>query len=143
LLEALIVDLRLTGHSFLQDRAMVSISRSYREMEIDSKLAWALEHREQFPVDLNRAPREMLLRIPGVGPRTAERILQTRQRRPIVSADVRKQPLNWHQLRYFVATSDHRPRQLVPSPEERGASLRGRPLSQLELFGADTSRLGS
>ena len=118
---------------------MVSISPSYREMEIDPKLAWALEHREQFPVDLNRAPREMLLRIPGVGPRTAERILQTRQQRPIVSADVRKLPLNWHQLRYFVATSDHRPRQLVPSPDELSASTNMSPLRQKAMFEAASS----
>jgi predicted DNA-binding helix-hairpin-helix protein len=118
---------------------MVSISRTYRDMEIDPKLAWALEHRGQFPVDLNRAPREMLLRIPGVGPRTAQRILQTRQQRPIVSADVRKLPLNWHQLRYFVATSDHRPRQFVPSPEERGASTSVPPLRQKALFKSESS----
>jgi predicted DNA-binding helix-hairpin-helix protein len=116
---------------------MVSISLSYREMEIDPKLAWALEHREQFPVDLNRAPREMLLRIPGVGPRTADRILRARLQRPIAAVDVRKLPVNWHQLRYFVATSDHSPRQHVPAPQGGEADEYGRGaarLSQLELF---------
>ena len=119
---------------------MVSISRSYRDMEIDPKLAWALEHREQFPVDLNRAPRELLLRVPGVGPHTADRIIKTRQQRPILSADVRRLPVSWHQLRYFVATSDHCPRQHVPAPQERGRSTWKAPLSQLELFEADAAR---
>ena len=36
---------------------------------IDPKLAWALRNRERFPVDLNKAPRELLLRVPGVGGR--------------------------------------------------------------------------
>ena len=35
------------------------------DLDIDPKLAWALTHRERFPVDVNRAPREMLLRVPG------------------------------------------------------------------------------
>ena len=34
-------------------------------LDVDPKLAWALAHRESFPVDLNRAPKEMLLRVPG------------------------------------------------------------------------------
>src|SRR5690606_23597725 len=36
-------------------------------LEVDPKLAWALAHPERFPVDLNRAPRELLLRVPGLG----------------------------------------------------------------------------
>jgi predicted DNA-binding helix-hairpin-helix protein len=119
---------------------MVSFSPQYRDHEIDRKLAWALEHREQFPVDLNRAPREMLLRIPGVGPATADRILAARRERPLASADVRKLPVNWYQLRYFVAASDHSPRRVVPKPEERGAKAGPEPLSQMELFDEHTSR---
>jgi predicted DNA-binding helix-hairpin-helix protein len=119
---------------------MVSISPSYRELEIDPKLAWALAHREQFPVDLNRAPRELLLRVPGIGPRTADRLLQARRQRPIASADVRRLPLNWHQLRYFVATSDHCPRQRVPAPQEPSEAAATRPLTQRELFDVATSR---
>jgi predicted DNA-binding helix-hairpin-helix protein len=119
---------------------MVSFSRSYRDLEIDPKLAWALEHREQFPVDLNRAPREMLLRIPGVGRRTAERILQTRRQRPIVSADVRKLPVNWHQLRYFVVTSDHCPRQRVPAPDQREGAIDAESRWQKELFDGGVCR---
>ena len=39
------------------------------DLDVDPKLAWALRHRDRFPVDLNRAPREMLLRVPGLGGR--------------------------------------------------------------------------
>ena len=44
-------------------------------LDIDPKLAWALEHREQFPVDVNRADRETLLRVPGLGARAVDRIM--------------------------------------------------------------------
>ena len=37
------------------------------DLAIDPKLAWALQRRESFPVDINRAPRELLLRVPGLG----------------------------------------------------------------------------
>lgn len=38
-------------------------------LDIDPKLAWALKNRHRFPVDVNRADREMLLRVPGLGAR--------------------------------------------------------------------------
>jgi predicted DNA-binding helix-hairpin-helix protein len=119
---------------------MVSFNRSHRDLEIDAKLAWALEHRDQFPVDLNRASREMLLRVPGMGERAVDRILQTRRQRPIVVADVRKLRVNWHQLRYFVATSDHCPRQTVPRTRPAAVAVNMGPMSQLSLFDAAASR---
>jgi predicted DNA-binding helix-hairpin-helix protein len=42
-------------------------------LDVDPKLAWALAHAERFPVDLNRAPREMLLRVPGLGVKAVDR----------------------------------------------------------------------
>ncbi len=113
---------------------MVSFNRSHRELEIDSKLAWALDHREQFPIDLNRAPREALLRIPGLGQRAVDRILQTRRQQPIAVADVRKLRVNWHQVRYFVATSDHCPQQTVPQCRPTAVVVNVSPPLQLPLF---------
>jgi predicted DNA-binding helix-hairpin-helix protein len=113
---------------------MVSFNHSHRDREIDPKLAWALEHREQFPVDLNRAPREMLLRIPGLGDRAIDRIVRLRQQQPIGVAEVRKLRVNWHQVRYFVATSDHCPRQTVPERRPTAVAVNVTPLSQLPLF---------
>jgi len=49
------------------------------DLEVDPKLAWALAHRAVFPVDVNRAPREMLLRVPGFGTKTVGRILEARR----------------------------------------------------------------
>ncbi|WP_444463151.1 putative DNA modification/repair radical SAM protein [Rhodobacter capsulatus] len=58
------------------------------DLQIDPKLAWALEHRALFPVDVNRAPREMLLRIPGIGPRSVERIVKARRHRTLRYEDL-------------------------------------------------------
>ena len=49
------------------------------DLETDPKLAWALKHRERFPVDINRAPRELLLRVPGLGTRAVGHILAARR----------------------------------------------------------------
>ena len=117
---------------------MVCSLRSDMDREIDPKLAWALSHREQFPVDVNRAPRESLLRVPGLTPRAVERLLETRRERPVAAADLRKLRVNWYQVRYFVTTSDHAPRQRVPEERQSHAALHMAPLAPtgLPLFDA-------
>ncbi|WP_232231589.1 putative DNA modification/repair radical SAM protein [Paenibacillus sp. HW567] len=46
---------------------------------LDPKCSWAINHREQFPVEINQAPYEMLLRVPGIGVRSAQRIVKARR----------------------------------------------------------------
>src|SRR5690242_1030380 len=58
------------------------------DLDIDPKLAWALANRDQFPVDVNRADREMLLRVPGFGVRTVARLVRARRVRAIRSDDL-------------------------------------------------------
>lgn len=57
-------------------------------LEHDPKLAWALAHRERFPVNLNTAPREMLLRIPGLGVRSVNKLLAARRWRRLHRNDL-------------------------------------------------------
>jgi predicted DNA-binding helix-hairpin-helix protein len=119
---------------------MVSFNHSARDLEIDPKVAWALEHREQFPVNLNEAPRETLLRVPGLGERAVDRILELRRERPIAAADVRKLRVNWYQVRYYVSASDHCPRQRVPETRPTAVVTDTPPWSGLPLFEAAFSR---
>src|SRR5690606_26955123 len=56
--------------------------------DADPKTAWALRHREQFPVDVNRADRELLLRVPGLGVRNVERMLDLRRHRRLRYEDL-------------------------------------------------------
>ena len=55
------------------------------DLDIDPKLAWALKNRDRFPVDVNTADREMLLRVPGLGARAVDKILAARRHRPCAS----------------------------------------------------------
>ncbi|MBG6078076.1 putative DNA modification/repair radical SAM protein [Polaromonas sp. CG_9.11] len=78
-------------------------------LDIDPKLAWALAHRAQFPVDLNRAPREMLLRVPGLGVKAVVRILQARRVRDVRASDLLRLHLPLAKVWPFVLLPDHHP----------------------------------
>lgn len=68
-------------YGFEADEIASATPEGMLDLAIDPKLAWALGHRAQFPVDVNRAPRELLLRVPGFGTRTVDRILAARRQR--------------------------------------------------------------
>lgn len=77
--------------------------------DIDPKLAWALAHREHFPVDVNRADREQLLRILGIGARSVGKILKVRRHRRLHIADLQKLRVAWRRAAPFVVTADYNP----------------------------------
>ena len=76
------------------------------DLEIDPKLAWALRHREQFPVDVNRAPRELLLRVPGLGVRNVDRILRARKHRQLRLDDLQRMRVALKRASAFLVTAD-------------------------------------
>lgn len=78
-------------------------------LDIDPKLAWALKFREDFPVDVNRAPKEMLLRVPGLGTKAVKRILSSRRWRSLRLDDVARLTLSIAKVRPFITTPDWRP----------------------------------
>lgn len=84
-------------------------------LDIDPKLAWALEHREDFPLDINKASRERLLRVPGLGAKTVERILKARRVRAIRSIDLARLNVPMRKVLPFVTLPDHRPKLLDAS----------------------------
>ena len=79
------------------------------DLRIDPKFAYALAHPEIFPVDVNRAPREALLRIPGVGTRNVARLLALRRRQRVRYHDLRALGCDLARATAFVVTTDHRP----------------------------------
>jgi putative DNA modification/repair radical SAM protein len=81
------------------------------DLALDPKTAWALAHRERFPVDINRAAREALLRVPGLGVRVVKRILSTRRMRRLRYADIEAMGARLGRARYFIVTADYRPAQ--------------------------------
>ena len=78
-------------------------------LDIDPKLAWALKFRGRFPVDVNRAPREMLLRVPGLGTRAVGKILAARRWRQLGLADIGRLTVSVAKVRPFLIASDWRP----------------------------------
>jgi putative DNA modification/repair radical SAM protein len=79
------------------------------DLGLDPKTAWALANRDNFPVDVNRAERGELLRVPGLGVRVVKRIVSTRRQRTLRFADLKAMGANLHRARFFVVTADHRP----------------------------------
>ena len=78
-------------------------------LEIDPKLAWALEHRGLFPVDVNSAPREMLLRIPGFGVKSVDKIIAARRHRRMRMDDLARLRLSIPKIMPFIVAADHHP----------------------------------
>ncbi|HYE04197.1 MAG TPA: putative DNA modification/repair radical SAM protein [Planctomycetota bacterium] len=78
-------------------------------LERDPKLDWALRHRGFFPVDVNTAPREALLRIPGCGVKSVDRIISIRRQHRLCLADLRALRVRVAKARPFLIASDHLP----------------------------------
>ncbi|MBC7610222.1 MAG: putative DNA modification/repair radical SAM protein [Polaromonas sp.] len=78
-------------------------------LDMDPKLAWALANRAQFPVDVNKAPREMLLRVPGLGVKAVIRILQARRVRQIRLDDLQRLHVPLKKVMPFVLLPDQHP----------------------------------
>ncbi|MBN8816168.1 MAG: putative DNA modification/repair radical SAM protein [Sphingomonas sp.] len=102
-------------------------------LDIDPKLAWALKHRARFPVDVNRAPREMLLRVPGLGTRAVGKILAARRWRRLSLADIGRLTVSIAKIRPFLIASDWRPVVLADKLDVR--TLVAPKTEQMELFG--------
>lgn len=101
-------------------------------LDIDPKLAWALKHRDFFPLDANRAPREALLRIPGLGVRAVDGIIAARRHRRLRLDDIGRLTVSIARLRPFLIVADWRP---IALADALLAPRTPRP-RQLELFGA-------
>ncbi len=134
-------DWLLRFYGFALEEILAGGQGGMLDLGVDPKLAWALRHRQHFPVDLNRAPREMLLRVPGLGAKTVQRLLAARRHRAIRAEDLARLRLPMAKLLPFVVTADHRPRgalldrddlRRVVAPET-GFAAAARP-AQLSLF---------
>ena len=102
--------------------------------DLDPKLAWALRHRERFPVDVNRASREVLLRVPGLGYKNVAKILSIRRYHRVTLDDLRKLHVPLRRVRPFIVTPAYSER-LLRLDREDLPSLLSKP-AQLELFSA-------
>jgi putative DNA modification/repair radical SAM protein len=102
------------------------------DLEIDPKLAWALKNRHLFPVDVNTADREMLLRVPGLGRKAVDKIVAARRHTTLRLDDVARLSSGLKRARPFLIAPDHRPVGLTDRADLR-QRLVERP-QQLSLF---------
>ncbi len=97
------------------------------DLDIDPKLAWALKNRHLFPVDVNKADREMLLRVPGLGARAVDRIIAARRHTTLRLGDVGRLTSSLKRARAFLVAARSssegaaRRRQFAAAPRREAA----------------------
>lgn len=117
----------------------------------DPKCNWALRHLEYFPVEVNRAPYEMLLRVPGLGYRSAGRIVRARRLGTLDFQGLKKIGVVLKRAMYFLTCNgrmmypvkleqDYIARNLLDAGERLPQEVRGMTYQQLSLF--DDVRFG-
>ena len=89
------------------------------DLDLDPKLAWALAHRDSFPVDVNAAERERLLRVPGFGTKTVKSILSSRRFRRLRLEDIGRLGASVRKVQAFIVADGWSPRRLVDRPDLR------------------------
>ncbi|MBB3952000.1 putative DNA modification/repair radical SAM protein [Aureimonas jatrophae] len=117
-------------YGFERDEIVSGGEGGMLDLAIDPKLAWALKNRGRFPVDVNRADREMLLRVPGLGTKSVDRILSTRRHRSLRLDDVKRLCGSIEKVRPFVEAIDWTPARL----DGRETLVKKPPAQQLSLF---------
>ncbi|NLS00482.1 putative DNA modification/repair radical SAM protein [Rhizobium sp. P38BS-XIX] len=102
------------------------------DLAIDPKLSWALANRDKFPIDVNKASREILLRVPGFGTKTVGRILSSRRNKTLRYDDLVRIGATMAHAKPFIACADWTPGQ---SLDREGLKQRFMPPpKQLSLF---------
>lgn len=121
-------------YGFSAEEIIASMTDGMLDLSADPKLVWALKNRHVFPVDVNRASREELLRIPGIGTRGVARIIAARRHGALRYDDLTRIAASAKTISPFVTTPDWRPLGLLDS----GAlEARMRPAAtQQDLFAA-------
>jgi putative DNA modification/repair radical SAM protein len=116
-------------YGFTHEEIVADSQTGMLSLQFDPKLAWALAHPEQFPVDLNRAPREMLLRVPGLGVPTVNKLLAARRARRLRADDMKRLHVPLAKVLPFVEVDGHKPAACEAGPKlaQRLAAAREAP----------------
>jgi predicted DNA-binding helix-hairpin-helix protein len=111
--------------------------RPLLDLDVDPKTAYALRHPELFPIDVNSAPLEMLLKVPGLGTKSARLILQARRKGQVRPEHLRRFGVAMKRAQYFLSFLGEA-HALVHQPQRLRSLLVARqaPSPQLDLFAA-------
>jgi putative DNA modification/repair radical SAM protein len=116
--------LRFYGYSVQE---IVNDATPDLEIDVDPKTAWALRNPSYFPIDVNVAGREKLLRIPGLGVRSVSQILSIRRHAKLRLQDLLRLRIAWKRAKPFVITSDYKPSLALLDSHKLGQYLRPEP----------------
>lgn len=96
---------------------LVTPDAPFLDLDVDPKLAWALTHMEQFPVEVNTAPQSELLRVPGIGVTGAKKICRARRSHQLTFDDLARLKLTLRRARHFVTCNGQKDPRSPADPE--------------------------
>ncbi len=102
-------DWLVRNYGFRAEEVTAGTADGNLDLEHDPKLAWALNNRAEFPVNVNTAARSMLARVPGFGMKNVDRIIRIRQFKQVTLADLLRLNVSLNRARWFIITADHNP----------------------------------
>ncbi len=103
------------------------------DLRIDPKLAWALRNRQDFPLDVQTATREQLVRVPGLGLRNVDRLITIRRHTRVRLEDLARLRVSLPKVRPFLITADHHPARYILESDRLIDRFLPKPV-QLDLF---------
>ncbi len=109
-------DWLLRNYGFAVDE-IVDEANPHLDTAIDPKLGWALRNLHLFPIDINTAPADLIKRIPGVGLKSAERIVQARQFGKLSWEQLKKIGISINRAKYFIICRDVTEGQTLELPD--------------------------
>jgi predicted DNA-binding helix-hairpin-helix protein len=108
-------------YGFSTPEIVSSMPQGNLDLEMDPKTSWALLNREQFPLDVNTAERQQLLRVPGFGVKVVDRIVRSRRFGRLRYADLKRLGAVLRKARHFITTLDYHPSGDMSSQRLRAA----------------------
>lgn len=127
-------DWMLRFYGFALPEIVSATDQGMLDLAIDPKLAWAMRNRAFFPLDVNTATYEQLLRVPGLGPRSVKRIVASRRWRLLRLEDLERVTRSLKTARAFLIAADWHPGSSLDSERLRDRILHPQQ-RQLDLFG--------
>jgi len=121
-------------YGFAPPEVQAATDDGWLPLDVDPKTAWALKHRDAFPVDVNGAPRERLLRVPGLGVKAVDGIVAARRWRRLRLEDVARLTVSIDRVRPFLVADGWTPTGLLDRLDLRKGLVA--PPKQLDLFAA-------
>lgn len=122
---------------------MTSEAEPELSLQEDPKTSWARRHPEFFPVDVNTAPREALLRVPGLGYKNVDRIVRIRRYQKLALEHLRKLHVQLKNAAAYITAADHLPSAPLLNLTAAPPPLLVAAPAQMELFAASSAFSGS